>query len=150
MTDQQTQIDWQARAEAADRQVREARGLLEVCINRLTQLCRKPCACTDKVECTTHAIANRVATYLTTPAPSPAQATEVERLHIVFDGPPSPESGRFVEVENDAGESVNAGEWLHRKDGLWELIIAGVLPTPPAAQVAEQVNAPAECGKDGE
>lgn len=84
MTDQQTQIDWQARAEAAERQVREARGLLEVCINRLTQLCQTPCACTDKVECTTHAIANRVATYLTTPAPSPAQATEVERLRIAL------------------------------------------------------------------
>ena len=32
-------------------------------------------------------------------------------LRIVFDGPPGPESGRFIEVENAQGASVNAGEW---------------------------------------
>ena len=44
------------------------------------------------------------------------------RIHVVFDGPPSHESGRFVEVENDAGASINAGEWKERPDGLWELV----------------------------
>ena len=31
-------------------------------------------------------------------------------IDVVFDGPPSAEAGRFVEVENEAGSSVNAGE----------------------------------------
>lgn len=44
-------------------------------------------------------------------------------LHIVFDGPPSHKSGRFVEVEDEHGRSINAGEWRERFDGLWELII---------------------------
>jgi len=42
-------------------------------------------------------------------------------LRIVFDGPPGPEAGRFVEVEDTEGRSVNAGEWRERTDGLWEL-----------------------------
>lgn len=33
-------------------------------------------------------------------------------IDIVFDGPPSAESGRFVEVENEHGRSINAGEWI--------------------------------------
>ena len=41
-------------------------------------------------------------------------------LDIVFDGPPGPEAGRFVEVERD-GRSVKAGEWMKRADGYWVL-----------------------------
>ena len=33
-------------------------------------------------------------------------------IDIVFDGPPNHEGGRFVEVENSDGQSINAGEWL--------------------------------------
>ena len=33
-------------------------------------------------------------------------------VDIVFDGPPSHESGRFVEVENDKGASIRFGEWV--------------------------------------
>lgn len=44
-------------------------------------------------------------------------------LDVVFDGPPSHDSGRFVEVEDPQGKSVNAGEWIDRKDGLWALRI---------------------------
>jgi hypothetical protein len=44
-------------------------------------------------------------------------------LDIVFDGPPGPESCRFVEVENTHGASVSAGEWLQRLDGYWVLRI---------------------------
>lgn len=33
-------------------------------------------------------------------------------IDIVFDGPPSHESGRFVEVENELGHSISAGEWI--------------------------------------
>ena len=33
-------------------------------------------------------------------------------IRILFDGPPSHESGRFVEVENEKGESIKLGEWV--------------------------------------
>jgi hypothetical protein len=43
-------------------------------------------------------------------------------LYVIFDGPPSHESGRFVEVENLLGESVGlGGAWSQRPDGLWQL-----------------------------
>ena len=45
--------------------------------------------------------------------------------HIVFDGPPEAEAGRFVEVEDDDGCSISVGEWREREDGLWELVIDG-------------------------
>ena len=45
-------------------------------------------------------------------------------VDIVFDGPPGPESGRFVEVENERGRSVDIGEWVHRPDGYWALRIS--------------------------
>lgn len=44
-------------------------------------------------------------------------------LRFVCDGPPGPEAGRFVEVENERGESLRVGEWREREDGLWELVI---------------------------
>jgi len=47
----------------------------------------------------------------------------MKAINVIFDGPPSHESGRFVEVEDDAGRSINAGEWIERKDGLWALRI---------------------------
>jgi hypothetical protein len=53
-----------------------------------------------------------------------SDAEQGEALHIVFDGPPGHESGRFVECETPDGKSVNAGEWHERSDGLWELRIA--------------------------
>jgi hypothetical protein len=46
-------------------------------------------------------------------------------LDIVFDGPPGPESGRFVEVETIEGRSVRVGEWIDRGNGLWALRITG-------------------------
>ena len=51
-----------------------------------------------------------------------------KNLHVVFDGPPGHESGRFVEVENDTGASVRAGEWAERPDGLWDLTIPRACP----------------------
>lgn len=39
-------------------------------------------------------------------------ANPVREVYVVFDGPPGPESGRFVEVETELGESVaTAAEW---------------------------------------
>lgn len=42
-------------------------------------------------------------------------------LDVVFDGPPGPEAGRFVEVEDAHGMSVSIGEWIDRGDGYWAL-----------------------------
>ena len=44
-------------------------------------------------------------------------------INIIFDAPPGPHSGRFIEVENDAGESISIGQWLQRPDGYWSLRI---------------------------
>lgn len=44
-------------------------------------------------------------------------------INIVFDGPPGPESGRFVEVEDDKGHGLSVGQWYERPDGLWALRI---------------------------
>lgn len=46
-----------------------------------------------------------------------------EYIDIVFDDPPGPVCGRFVECESPAGRSINAGEWIDRGDGLWALRI---------------------------
>jgi hypothetical protein len=52
-----------------------------------------------------------------------------KHVDIVFDGPPSHEAPRFVEVENDEGASISVGGWLQRDDGYWVLRItpAGLL-----------------------
>lgn len=42
------------------------------------------------------------------------------RVVVRFDGPPGPESGRFVEVEKD-GASINAGAWVQDGDD-WLLV----------------------------
>jgi hypothetical protein len=47
----------------------------------------------------------------------------VPTIHIVFDGPPGPESGRFVEVETPYGSSISVGEWKPRPDGYWALVL---------------------------
>ncbi len=46
-----------------------------------------------------------------------------KELHFVCDGPPSHESGRFVELEDETGRSISLGDWKTRPDGLWELVI---------------------------
>ncbi len=33
-------------------------------------------------------------------------------MDIVFDGPPGPQSGRFIEVESPPGTSIKLGEWI--------------------------------------
>lgn len=55
-------------------------------------------------------------------------------INILFDGPPSAESGRFVEVETDDGRSVRVGEWIERPDGLWALRLVAEVPDPPAPE----------------
>lgn len=48
-----------------------------------------------------------------------------EVIRLIFDGPPSPTAGRFIEAENEAGASIRVGEWKeHRNiEGWWELVI---------------------------
>ncbi|TDW95370.1 MULTISPECIES: hypothetical protein [Kribbella] len=57
-------------------------------------------------------------------------ANEVQAINVIFDGPPAPDAGRFVEVEDDRGRSLSIGEWIERPDGLWALRIPGVLAPP--------------------
>lgn len=45
---------------------------------------------------------------------------------IVFDGPPSHKSGRFVEVEDSNGNGISIGKWRKRDDDLWSLDIHAV------------------------
>ena len=47
----------------------------------------------------------------------------MEELHIVFDGPPGPTAGRFVEVENAEGKSISVGRW-EQHGNYWHLILA--------------------------
>lgn len=47
-------------------------------------------------------------------------------VDVVFDGPPAPQSGRFIEVENEARASVRVGEWIDRGDGYWALRMRAV------------------------
>lgn len=49
-----------------------------------------------------------------------------EHIDIVFDGGPSHQSGRFVEVENIYGESRKIGTWINRGDGYWALRLSAV------------------------
>jgi hypothetical protein len=44
-------------------------------------------------------------------------------INIIFDGPPGPDSAKFVEVENDDGVSISIGDWSEREDNLWALRI---------------------------
>ena len=67
-------------------------------------------------------------------------------INVIFDGPPGPEGGRFIEVETDDGRSICAGMWSERQDGRWSLRI-DALPTaanpwPPVTleSLAEEVE----------
>lgn len=44
-------------------------------------------------------------------------------LDFIFDGPPSREGPRLIEVEVDGVSQTKAGEWIEREDGLWQLSI---------------------------
>ena len=57
------------------------------------------------------------------PSPSPALAAARAEgfIDILFDGPPGPDGGRFVEVEDANHQSLRLGEWIERGDGYWAL-----------------------------
>lgn len=54
-------------------------------------------------------------------------AENTRAVNIVFDGPPSPDAPRFIEVETDDGQSIRAGEWIERSDGTWALRLEQVI-----------------------
>lgn len=54
-------------------------------------------------------------------------ATEKKTVDIVFDGPPGPVAGRFVEVEDLSGKSIRVGTWVQRADGFWVLRLTVVV-----------------------
>jgi len=60
-------------------------------------------------------------------------------IDIVFDGPPEHEAGRFVEVEDAAGKSINVGNWRRRADGFWVLRIPAA--STEALEAAERIAA---------
>ena len=64
-------------------------------------------------------------------------------INIIFDGPPGPEAGRFVEVETDDGKSITIGEWAERSDGLWARRItelpSDLPPDPTEVEIFERI-----------
>ena len=63
--------------------------------------------------------------------PEPVQT---ETIDVVFDGPPGPQPGRFIEVEKTSdGTSINAGSWHERPDGKWALRLVCVPEHRPDA-----------------
>lgn len=52
-------------------------------------------------------------------------------VDVVFDGPPGPESGRFIEVETLEGKGIRVGEWVHREDGYWALRLTAEVKHDP-------------------
>ena len=61
-------------------------------------------------------------------------------VDIVFDGPPSHESGRFVEVEDESGASIKFGEWVNRGDGYWALRVAKPLMADEIREALARYN----------
>lgn len=58
---------------------------------------------------------------MTTESTTPTEGVEMD-AYVVFDGPPSRESGRFVEVEDGHGHGLKTdADWRRREDGYWEL-----------------------------
>lgn len=53
----------------------------------------------------------------------PAKPDESKFIDVLFDGPPGPMAGRFVEIEGVTGKSVGYTNWIKRKDGYWALRI---------------------------
>ncbi len=48
--------------------------------------------------------------------------TRIVPVHVIFDGPPSHQFPRFVEVETPTGRGVRLGQWVNKGDGYWALV----------------------------
>jgi hypothetical protein len=53
------------------------------------------------------------------PMPDQKPPPKPRCLNLIFDGPPSHDGPRLIEVEDDSGRSVRAGAWVERPDGTW-------------------------------
>lgn len=53
----------------------------------------------------------------------PSTTITTKYVDIVFDGPPGPVAGCFIEVEDENRRSISFGEWIKRDDGYWVLRI---------------------------
>ena len=61
-------------------------------------------------------------------------------MRIITTGFPGPGKGRlFVEVEDDDGRIIDAGEWRKREDGLAELVLEA--PTPSELSTLRRLRA---------
>lgn len=69
-------------------------------------------------------------------------------IDIIFDGPPGPDGGRFVEVEDDKGESLAVGHWTQRKDGYWALRLYKGHTHVAGTTVGKHIDECARCGCD--
>ena len=46
----------------------------------------------------------------------------MKEVYVIFDGPPGHNGGRFVELEDANGNSVNSPGWMeNQKKGFWRL-----------------------------
>jgi hypothetical protein len=71
-----------------------------------------------------------------------------EYIDVLFDRHPATPSGecRFIEVENNKGESIRAGEWVEREDGMWALRIPS-MEQRVAEQIADWLEAQDRIGR---
>ena len=46
-----------------------------------------------------------------------------KQIRIVFDAPPGRNMPTLVEVEDEQGRCIDAGQWRERPDGYWELVL---------------------------
>lgn len=76
----------------------------------------------DATRCPACSLESRIETVLKL-LPQPRE------YHFVCDGPPSHESGRFVELENERGQSICPGRWEQRGQ-LWHLIVPAIDADP--------------------
>jgi len=60
-------------------------------------------------------------------------------MKIRFDGPPGPEAGRFVEVEDRHGKSISAGYWEQDAD-YWLLNLAVEEPIHRIRQAFDDIR----------
>jgi hypothetical protein len=61
-----------------------------------------------------------------------------DHIDIVFDGPPTQQMPRLIEVEDAKGRSISVGEWIERLDRRWVL---GIRPKKLATRLARGADA---------
>jgi hypothetical protein len=62
-------------------------------------------------------------------------------INIMFDGSPSHQSARFVEIQDAAGKSIQFGKLVQRAGGFWALRFNVSKPRGPLTPEQRKVNA---------